>query len=360
MHKLLCHEFPKFSTPPDAAARRAILFPDDGQGPKFVWVPTGISEVEDEYDTPGESVNFDNYIGANSLLREQDITINMFRGRNLQNTVSIFYRDTFLVDGSRANSGIAIATKGLMGHDWRGSILVMKQLGNSYNSRGFLNIDTVDFRDAVDYFLAYPSRWRDMSDPSATHLTPGTPAPDVLGVRINCNGDRDHGGRPMFEAISLPGNHAVFSRPVCEISALVGFPIQLIPFATQRDRLPDEFNHSNQAATWIQMGADPDSPDWGQTSPVWHLSLGSAIVVRADRKKLWPEHVDALCYFCQYVLHPLFVDSMSRGVHPDSPISKQIVRDRMTPREFENFYLGYNNSKFESSFKWDRATPYPF
>lgn len=317
-------------------------------------------EAEDEYDTPSESVNFDNYIGTNTCLREQDINRNMFRGRELQNTVSCFYRDTFLVDGSRANSGIIIATKGLMGHDWSGPILVMKKSGNSYDSAGYLNIDTVDFRDAVDYFLAYPTRSREMGDPSATHLAPVKPAPDVLGVRINCDGDRE-GGRLMFEPISLPGNHAVFGTPICEISAHIGFPIQLIPVVTHRDRQPDGFNHSNQAATWIQMGADPNHPhDWGNTSPVWHMSLGSAIVVRADRTKLWPEHLDALCYFCQYVLHPLFSDSMRMGAHPDSPISKQIVCDRMTPREFENFYLGYRDSKFESSFKWDRAAPYPF
>lgn len=164
----------------------------------------------------------------------------------------------------------------------------------------------------------------------------------------------------MFEAITLPGNHAVLSAPVCEISTLIGFPIQLLRCTETSYPPPEEFNHSNQAATYIQMGADPDEVDWGNSPMQWQLSLGSAIVVRADREKLWPEHVDALCYFCQYVLHPLFVDSMRCGLHPESPISRQSVRERITQREFENFFTGYRNSKKDSSFKWDSVCPYPF
>lgn len=64
-----------------------------------------------------------------------------------------------------------------------------------------------------------------------------------------------------------------------------------------------------------------------------------------DKKPLHPFHVEALDYYCRYVLQPLFEDSMGSGMHPEHPIAREEVLYRISPKSFELFYLGYQNFK---------------
>ena len=77
----------------------------------------------------------------------------------------------------------------------------------------------------------------------------------------------------------------------------------------------------------------------------WQQPAGSVVVVHAERKEVLPQHVEALCYLCQYVMQPLFEDSMGAGMDPANPIPKGDVLRRLTPREFQLFYLGFSNWK---------------
>lgn len=346
VHKILCAEFQKFSKPPEGGTfKRGILFPDDSKTPRFVWVPT--KWIVDEDDGIGfENPEFKKF-GVSAC--SSWITGNNLRSRHLQNKLHVHYRDTFLIDGSKLNQSIVAVTRGTAGHEWGGPLLAMKLPGLSIDPRHYIDINTVDFRDVVDFFCSYPNH--NLSDMSLVKKPAANvrPTEQFSGVRINCRSDQDIGARPKFEPIKLPINHPVFRAPVSSISKRIELPIRIsrcLPGETSlKNTNREEYNASNQAATFLQLVADPNSSQWGWAPFEWQSPAGSVIVVREDRKPILPQHIEALCHFCQYVLQPLFEDSMGSGMHPESPMKKSEVLQMMTRRRFENFYIGYENWK---------------
>ncbi|KAI5847021.1 hypothetical protein DFP73DRAFT_543806 [Morchella snyderi] len=346
VHKILCAEFQKFSTPPEGGTfGRGILFPDDSKAPRFVWVPTkwtvgvddGIGFEKPEFEKFGVST------------RSSLITGNNLRSRNLQNKLHVHYRDTFLIDESKLNQSIVVVTGGTAGHKWGGPLLAMKLPGLSIDPRRYRDIDTVDFRDVVDFICSYPDH--NLSDMSLVKKPTANVRPhrQYTGVRINCRSDQDIGGRPKFEPIKLPIDHPVFQAPVSSISKCIELPIRIVrctPGETSRKSTSREgYNATNQAATFLHLVADSNSSQWGWAPMEWQCPAGSVIVVHGDAKPILPQHIEALCHFCQYVLQPLFEDSLGGGMHPESPMKKSEVLQVITRRRFEIFYIGYENWK---------------
>lgn len=354
VHKLLCRDFHKFSTPPDASSRLGIFFPDNMKTPSFLWVSCPLQPAEDG-ECAWEKPNYHDCLGPGSI-RSLQMTGNVLRSRALQDKIHVYSREGYLVDGSKINTSIVEVTKSLMTHSWSGPFLAMKLPGLDIDPGRYINIDMVGFRDVVDLFCTYPVM--DINDMKAEGALAGA-KDEFSGVRINCRGDQTIGGRSKFEAIQLPRNHPVFKAPVVGISKLIGLPVRVIRCPRTSDHNLNTFDKSNQAATFLHLSVDPNDR-WGWAPMAWQEPAGSVIVVREDRTALAPEHVEALSYFCQYVLQPLFEDSMGSGMHPESPIKKTVVLQRMTPRSFENFYVGYNNWKRDNDPKWDRRCPWPY
>jgi len=176
-----------------------------------------------------------------------------------------------------------------------------------------------------------------------------SPLQKVSGVRINCRGDRK-GGRAQFEPIEVPISHPVWSAPIPSISKLVRLPIkvrriasEIVPPAKSKRRKKPALDETNQAAMFLHMNANPNATDWGWAPLEWREPAGSVVVVHAERKEISPERVEALCHFCQYVMRPVFEDSLGAGMHPENPIPKSDVLRRLTPREFGLFYHGFQN-----------------
>jgi hypothetical protein len=124
----------------------------------------------------------------------------------LSDTVYVCYRDTFLIDGSKANHSIAGITdiKSGQSYDWRGPIIAYGKVGLGTNQTACKDVDMTDFRHIADYFLSYGS-----NPTSATQQTTGV---FVSGVRINCLGDRNMFTKPHFEAVKVPLTDAIFSE----------------------------------------------------------------------------------------------------------------------------------------------------
>jgi hypothetical protein len=80
---------------------------------------------------------------------------NVLRGFNLDHTVEVVGRETFLIDGSKSNSCVIEITKGKMTHDWRGPIVVLRQPGTEIDPRFYEDVTAADLRIVVDYFLSY-------------------------------------------------------------------------------------------------------------------------------------------------------------------------------------------------------------
>lgn len=346
-HKMLCDQFKNFSTRPNKSARRAIFFPEKEKNAKFIWV-TCVWRSGEHGDPGFEDVDVKGYIGDD--LGRTIFQRNLLRSRDLDNTIQLIYRDAFLKDGSGVNRSIIEVTKGLMSRSWRGPVLVFKKEGLGMDPDNYGDMDTVDFRDAIDFFSSVGDL--NLGDMRLDDVKHSEKAPDgVCGVRISCDGDLAC-GRKKFEAIDVPRNHPVFREPVTSISKLIGLPIKVKRCPPDKSLLGKEYKRSNQAATFLHLNANPKDQSWGWASMDWQEPAGSVIVVRDDGKKLLPQHMDALCHFCRFIMQPIFEDSIGCGMHPEDPINKAQVLARMTPREFENFYSGYDSYKRDSDPHW--------
>ena len=77
----------------------------------------------------------------------------------MKDTLVFRYRDNFLADGTRTNQVVRKLTKNKAGHDWRGSMLILKFKGLhiEYNP-SYQDIRAKDMVDIVDFFLYYGNR----------------------------------------------------------------------------------------------------------------------------------------------------------------------------------------------------------
>lgn len=109
----------------------------------------------------------------------------------------------------------------------------------------------------------------------------------------------------------------------------------------------------NPAATYLQMGVDP-ATDWGFVGLDWVDPAGSVVVVRDGGEELNPQHVEALCHWCLFVLRPLFQDSMGMGMDPENPMEKERVLGRLVKTEWECFYRGFDEWKGGLDKEWKK------
>ena len=105
---------------------------------------------------------------------------------------------------------------------------------------------------------------------------------------------------------------------------------------------------------WINT--DFDDPGFG-TSP---SQIGSKVVMRKDGVNLIPQHLEALCYFCLYVLQE------SCGVNGtlSSRLHKREKQERMfkkmaTMRGFEEFWEEYRKERALRDERW-KVLPSPY
>lgn len=397
IHQILCGELQP--PPNDAAARRGIFFPVDGKAPRFVWVTTKWREPEDG-DPGWEDFELKPYIGEPDFHDKIRIWGNYIRSRPRHDQIMVFMRDTCLIDGSKPNSSIAALITDSKGfYSWRGGMLAMKLPTLKIDPGRYTHMNMVDFRDVVDLFRSYGSdvnmsdegcnqqhkgpvspldeTLKRESNPTQKNLNkPATQASsssvaetlnnlsledekEVLGVRINCCGDRKS-GRAQFEPIKVLITDPVWTEPIPGISKLVGLPIRVRRIPSEvgaanksKRRKKPTFDEANQAATFLHMNVNPNAKDWGWASPFeWQMPTGSVVVVHANKKDLLPQHVEALCHLCQYVMQPVFEDSIGAGLHPENPIPKRDVLRRLTPREFELFYSGFTSWKRDNDPKY--------
>lgn len=72
--------------------------------------------------------------------------------------------------------------------------------------------------------------------------------PHIQGVMLYCDGDRNRKKGLEFKPVSISSLNRVFSTPVCEISELVGIPIQIMQVPTSA-----KLNQANQNATNLKV-----------------------------------------------------------------------------------------------------------
>ncbi|KAI9858377.1 MAG: hypothetical protein M1813_007481 [Trichoglossum hirsutum] len=234
------------------------------------------------------------YMGTgNPIVARTFVMHNPARNRSLDHTLELAYRDLFMFDGSARNMCIINAARGKVKSDWRGEVVAMKRRGLDEVPSFYGDMTMVDYRDVVDSLTGY----RDMAtDPHQDRVE------KVKGVKISCLGDEVAFQAKKYTAVDVPTDH-----PMC---------------------------------------VDPTEDSWGVAPMRWQDRVGSVLVVRQEGKDITPQHVEALCRFCQYKLSPLFAES---GGYGWVQRSRGDVLAFMSRAAFEEFFWQLRAEKLEGA-----------
>ena len=186
-HKLLCASMKDFLAAPEQNVKRAILFPPDGDAPRFVWVRCTWNP-NDGYEAANAKEFLDPEAPPSNILTWRE---NELRNRQFQHVTQFVSRDAFLTDGSVKNRSLSKAIGGTLPYDWRGPIVALARKGKAANLTSYDDVTMHDFRDIVDFFSHYDGTLNRNSNIRKMRVVVGK----TKGVRINCPGHmQDFGG----------------------------------------------------------------------------------------------------------------------------------------------------------------------
>ncbi|KAJ8112427.1 hypothetical protein OPT61_g5208 [Boeremia exigua] len=226
--------------------------------------------------------------------------------------------------------------------DWHGPAMAIgiKEFTSDGHPKEGCDLDIASARHLLDFF---------------NHIT--TPPPMIDCVRINCAGDVD-AGRPKFEPIKLPANHAVFLRAPFPISSGIELPLTVaripgnIAMVSPRG---ESRPYANTAVGFMHTCCDPNKTgggdffegeaSFGWVPLTWDSPVGSCIMARLDKKALLPDCAAALAEFCEVHLQSLIqelkesetLEEMCYG----QALPKAHVLDEITKPKFEKYYQAW-------------------
>jgi hypothetical protein len=136
IHKIICAEYTSFeatnSRPADTETvvwKLAILFPDDEEKPRFIWVDC---LVEEKLDDKGKKTHFEQcaksvqkYLGDGRLFAQ--LKRPEFEP---DERLELLCRKTHCIDGPKENKSIMNILKKFPRRDWRGPFIVLRELAN--------------------------------------------------------------------------------------------------------------------------------------------------------------------------------------------------------------------------------------
>lgn len=285
-HKLLCHTFRDFLTPPTPDHYRAIFFSDNEDKPYFVWLKMELISRDDEAAT----TTIKNCFPSTMLLREANESrrpeaIDRTKDKSAYNPVL-----------KRAHERIEITS--FLRPDQNGAMELDGQLNTSMQHidpelvgaicgprlyHGVLtHLDTMSFRHIVDELRA---EYYDLVIEREESL-PG----DTQGVRVNCEGDTQISERPAYEALHV--NKDEFSSRAHTLDIPVSTKIQ-IPL--QVHKLPPALPWRNRSPAGHPALTYALNVKFLRLNPAnWPAQTGSLVVVGQDAKPLHPVHVQTL------------------------------------------------------------------
>jgi hypothetical protein len=146
IHKIICAEYTSFeainSRPADTETvvwKLAILFPDDEEKPRFIWVDC---LVEEKLDDKGKKTHFEQCVKSVqkyledgklfSQLKVHGFSKNSRLEFELDHLLEFWRPKTHCVDGSKENKSIMNILKKFPGHDWKGHypVIALRKLAN--------------------------------------------------------------------------------------------------------------------------------------------------------------------------------------------------------------------------------------
>jgi hypothetical protein len=162
------------------------------------------------------------------------------------------------------------------------------------------------------------------------------------------------------------------NHDTCDIAERIGIPIftrrctASPKGADLRDTMVfGEVNFNNPDATFLHLCLDPNAKsdphtgttDWSGVPHHWRNSAGSAIVVCQDKKPLLPLHVEALCKYCQFELHTLFLHTLG-GFKPEESIGKNETLSLICRASFLVYWRKFTDEKLGRGENVNVRSPY--
>ncbi|KAJ8680482.1 hypothetical protein QAD02_016269 [Eretmocerus hayati] len=341
-HKLLCASFASFdnSSRPTDEHVRAIFFPVNDSIPQLVWLHCRWCENE---GTRCQSVDTSPFMGLDTNKQQDsktdEISYNHVVDKKLPNLIFVNFCDISCDVELEANKSVA-NTCALDGniYFWQGPVIAYGIVGlGGTKEITYRDLDMVDFRHIVDYLRE-----------SHNYRIPRTIKPSIIGVRINCVGDRNQLNRPFLELVEVPPNDNIFAEPNTDsdIASCIGLPILTRRYPPHPSWSSDRGNYVNLFATILNLSCyDPglgtgrchkEEIGWGWAPDTWQNYVGSILVVRQDRKPLSLWHAEALCSFCQDELQPRFESALEK----QSVASRRAVMAMINATGFLRFWNG--------------------
>ncbi|KAF1849175.1 uncharacterized protein K460DRAFT_365085 [Cucurbitaria berberidis CBS 394.84] len=353
VHKLLCKKFSKdFSNDkrpqqPEFQFKRAIYFPEEGNGPQYIWLPSSGPSDEGRAVAHTHILGLKNtdlypidYFKENAVLHRQidgDIVL-LARIHDLNTNEAMLF--------GNPNKSLAKIDKELTNY-WKGPLLAYGARTDVGWPDQCYDLGPVDLRHVVDYLSVAHSK-RSIEQNMYT-IGDGE---KTRGVRFNCVSDQQICQRTQFEPMDI-------LKSVCdgesELKATVaekaGFPLvfRKLTFALcWRSRSHQDFSYAeNPSAAFFDPGTLLDTT-WldtalrfgNPTSAIdqqmkFAKQMGSLIVVRKDGEPLTPMLMKALTEYAQQKTNEAF-----ESENEPHTLASQVL-DSISPERFRKWYSDF-------------------
>lgn len=186
------------------------------------------------------------------------------------------------------------------------------------------------------------------------------PYPDtteIIGAIIYCQGAMEKNKTKPFASTVVPGIEATLHAGdlPCSIPSLIDLPIWMRTY-----KHDPSINRANPLATWLQIIGDLEADGFGFAAKI---VLDSAVVLRKDGRELLPRHLEALCFFCKYVVEEVlggYVGHVGLSENPyTQEMQKKTFRRLACRKGFLDFYNSYCLEKAVRDERWrDLPSPY--
>ncbi|KAL8693425.1 MAG: hypothetical protein Q9218_001735 [Villophora microphyllina] len=356
-HKQLCKGFAEVKDPPESGYVRALYFPADESGPRWIWLM--VTEDPLDMDFISESLEVQGLLGVTDdrEIGQQRVNNTLRRAAtwdsiSVESRVYLLTRQNCFEDGSKPNRSVGTVTKGQFLFSWRGPIIAVlirseitdeDEEGHSF----FDHLEMIDYRDLMTFFKHYGMWEEGIIDFAPTsfwwlsrNLREELGASRAIEAVIATGEVEAKKTGKKYRPFLVPEGHPAlaFLQP-CPITVSLGLPL-LMRRAPTEDAFKEEAEKTgnrNFGPRLLEICIDPKSREWG-TTPEFNV-CGNMVIIRQDMKELHPHHVEAMLAYLGTVVFPAIQESVTGGR------SKKEVLEMLHPSRFDWFFLKFRKEQ---------------
>jgi len=324
-----------------------MVLPVSESQPTFFWMQfnetskNGVTSEKPDLTSLGDSSDS---LNLTKLLKSANPDLERF---DLDHTLTMHKRDFWLFHRFEPNACAAELMKGGDVYEYVGPLVIVS--GTKAHPIIHRDVTLADLRVVVDFLNTFDTIQKCDQFKNNKDLSSGDPLQTIKGVIIYCLGDRKLLHKNQYMEIKIKSNSAVFNDDPTTISKHMGLPLitfKLAPAPEWRHHsLPFLNFNPYQNIEAVNMNRDMDiaSYRWGWANPrKWDIRPGSVLVVRADRKDITSQQVEALALYCMEELEDVREEEMESEEEMTAAQKKtareNFVRDHLSQAKFDPFF----------------------